>query len=325
MDPQNPQGNNPPPPPPPPGDRPPPQPPYTPDRPSQPQASQYGQPPTPPQPQPGQPDYRPPGGYVPPDQQPTQVYQSYAPPPQPPQYSDGRQYNINAPKKGTPTWVWGAIGAAVVALIGGGVLLFFLLSPKSNAPAANTTPQPTTSAAQPTTAPRQPTTAPGQPTTVPPRATPGPEQPTEVAQPTAARPQPTSSQGGLVGAPPAQVVTTFFDLIRTGNYEGALALADPDSGMPTTADELRSLWEDVELDNGGKLQSVDLGEATEQGNNAQVALTAHFEGGGTAGQIATLTKKGDSWLISAFHAPSNGSDPTPEFPIPTPEETEVVP
>lgn len=344
MDPQNPQGNNPPPPPPP-GNRPPPPPPRTPDQPdrhSKPQVPQYGQPPIPPQPtQPDQSDYRGPGGYSTHDQ-PTQAYgqgpqggyQGYPPPPQ---QGDGRQYNVNAPKKGTPSWLWGVIGAVVVALIGGGVLLYFLLSPRSNAPVSSTTPQPTAAAGNPTAVPGRTITAPGQPTTTLPRATTSPGQPTTISLPTTSLPTrqvPTPGQGGIPGAAPDQVVTIFFDRILARDFAGALEAAEPDSTTTITPENLQASWESVEQQNGGKLESIEITDSAETGDSARVALSMHFEGGGIFNQIALLKNNGNAWVITGFNDVENSAVPTPEFATPefptpteepTDEGTEVVP
>jgi hypothetical protein len=97
---------------------------------------------------------------------------------------------------------------------------------------------------------------------------------------------------------------------------------------------LRSGWEGVEQEHGGKLQSTEITGATETGNTAQVTLTSHFEGGGTYGQVALLRNNGNSWVITGFNDAENSTGPTPEFPTPefltptdepTNEGTEVVP
>lgn len=300
------------------------------------------------------PDYRPPspGGYST-HEQPTQAYgqgqgpgqggyQGYPGYPSqqgsyPPQQGGTQQYNVNAPKKGMPIWVWGVIGLLVIALVGGG-LFFFVFSPKSNAPAGNTTPQPTVAAGQPTTAPGQPTTAPGQPTPVPPTAsrnTPVPPtavRPTSVAPATLAPttehatvgPRPTTGpgQGGFVGTP-RDAVVTFLGYLRDGDYSTAHTLLAPEIASIVDVSTLELIWQTTQFTVSGDIQ---VGEASESGDTATVSVTIPLLGGSSEQAEIPLRKEGGKWYILDPFLLGTGPSVLPTFEpfeIPTFEPVEI--
>jgi hypothetical protein len=200
--------------------------------------------------------------------------------------------------------VWGLIGLVVIGLIGAGVY-FFLLSPKSNNPAVSTTPQPTSAAAGPTTVGEstkpvanpsktvaQPTKVAGQPTT----AIKTSVVPTLEPEPTSVTSNPTTGpsngQGGFAGSP-HDAANTFFNDLRTGNYAAAQQLLLPEVAAGLTPDVLQTLWQSI-ISAGG---DITVGDATENGNSAEVAITWNVGFGVTQNGTVTLVNQGGKWYI----------------------------
>lgn len=275
-----------------------------------------------------QPDYRPTsqGGYST-HEQPTQAYgqgqgqgQGGYPgyPAYPPQQGGSHQYNVNAPKKGTPAWVWGVIGAVLLALIGGGLLYFLVLSPRSNTVAGNSTPQPTAAAGQPTTVPTTPPTV-GRNTPVPPTAV----RPTSITQPTTvpttsvSPPTTVPGQGGFVGTP-RDATVAFLGYLREEDYASAHTLLAPEMAGVVDVNSLEIIWQLVRLSTTG---DIEVGEASESGDTAEVAVTIRAISGGSEQAKIPLVKEEGKWYILdpfALNGISPGGFPTFEpFEIPT--------
>ncbi len=211
----------------------------------------------------------------------------------PPQQGVGGQYNANVAKtrkKGTSPAVLGAIIAVAVALLAGGVLLYFFLQPKSsNTLAISGTPQPTTAALVATTGPGQPTPRPSNPTTAPKRT---PLRSTPTTLPREATSVPVQGGVGFDGTP-HDAANAFFNNLKSGNYEAARSLLSPELAIGLDVATLKSLWESLTSAGG----SVTVGNATESGNTAEVDITFDIGFGITQAGKARLIKQGGRWFL----------------------------
>jgi hypothetical protein len=158
--------------------------------------------------------------------------------------------------------MWGLIGALLLALILGGVLLIVLLQPRTNS---------TTTTINPT---------------------PGSTNPTAISQPT----QATSPSGNA-----SDTARTFYNHLGAGNYDAAFNLMSSDAQARfNDANGLREIWDLESRARGGNLQSVSIDNVSEQGDTATVTVTLTFGSGETMQVENALVRSGNRWLMSEF-------------------------
>jgi hypothetical protein len=164
--------------------------------------------------------------------------------------------------------IWGLLGVLLLALIGGGILLFFLLQPRTNTTTNTTT---------------NPTAVTNNPTSVPSNRTP-------ISEPT---------RGTAPSGNAGDVVRDFYENLSRSNFGAVLNLVTPDARAQIGSEsDLEALWQSEIGQMGGNLQSVSVEDVNVQGDTATVTVSLTYDGGGTKRVEQEVVNSGGRWLLT---------------------------